>query len=79
MDPETFTPDFTDADVFLDPQGDQWRLTIIAMPKNTILTKDVFPDVWLADARAQDFQRLMHKHWPSVRVHPKYQRPRPQP
>lgn len=75
-DPDTFVPDFTDVDVFLDPDGDEWRLTIVAMPNNRVLTKDVFPDEGLAASRANDFQHLMHTHWPSVRVHRMYYRPR---
>lgn len=75
-EPETFVPDFTDVDVFLDPEGDQWRLTIVAMPVNRILTRDVFPDEELATSRANDFQHLMRNHWPSVRVHRKFHRPR---
>jgi hypothetical protein len=68
-DPETFTPDFTDVDVFVDPDGDEWRLTIVAMPMQRIITKDVFPEDWLAVSRANDFTNLMRKHWPDVRIH----------
>ena len=74
-DPETFVPDFTAVEVFLDPDGDQWRLTLVAMPVNRILTNDLFPDEELAVSRAGDFEHLMHNHWPSVRVHRRYRRP----
>ena len=72
-DPETFAPDFTDVDVFLDPDGDDWRLTIVAMPMRRTLTNDLFPDEWLAVARASDFTNLMRQHWPDVRIHRHYQ------
>jgi hypothetical protein len=71
-DPETFVPDFTDVDVFVDPAGDGWRLTIVARPVNRILTRDLFPDEELAVSRAFDFTKLMRKHWPEVRIHRRY-------
>lgn len=73
FDPETFVPDFTDVDVFLDPEGDDWRLNIVARPVNRTLTRDLFPDEELAVSRAFDFTNLMRKHWPGVRIHRRYQ------
>ncbi len=73
FEPETFVPDFTDVDVFLDPEGDDWRLTILARPVNRTLTRDLFPDEELAVSRALDFTNLMRKHWPDVRIHRRYQ------
>ncbi len=38
QDPETFVPDFTDVEVFLDPDGEEWRLTVVVAPGGRVLT-----------------------------------------
>lgn len=62
--------DFNQAEVFIEKSNeswvdednqehDWWRVTVVAMPVNRPVTSDKFPERWLAEARAQDFERLM--------------------
>jgi hypothetical protein len=73
----TTVPDFTDVEITVEPDGVEWRLTIVALPDNRVITQDLYPDEALALGRANDFAHLIREHWPEVRIQRQYPRSRP--
>ena len=71
-------PNFSEVDVFVETDGDGWRVDVIARPTNELLGSDHFPDLDLAAARATDFARLIEQHWFQfgVLVHRQLRRPK---
>jgi len=68
---------FTEMDLYVEPDSDEWRLTIMGQPDNELIARDWFVEEDLAVARADDFCQLVRKHWPDVRVNRHFPRSRP--
>jgi hypothetical protein len=60
--------------VFVEPDGDRWRVDVISRPGNRVVASDHYPDEGLAVARAQDFARMLEQLWWQfdVRVHRRF-------
>ncbi|HEV2033392.1 MAG TPA: hypothetical protein VGU71_04215 [Candidatus Dormibacteraeota bacterium] len=71
-------PNFHEVDVYVEPDGEGWRVDVIARPTNELLGSDHYPDEDLAAARASDFANLLEQHWFQfgMVVHRQFRRPK---